>query len=94
LEKVVEMRTDLDSLARKRQTVDTDLKTAREEQARVRENLKTLQAQTDPHARQMKKFDDLETQMERLSGQLSELRIEEEKKRAALENHLMSLEVE
>lgn len=94
LEKVVAMRTDLDRIARERAAREKDAKESVDEQARVRENLKTLQQKSDPYQRQLKKFDDLETQIERLRGQISELRKEEETKHKDLESYLLSLTVE
>jgi hypothetical protein len=94
LEKVVAMRTDLDRIARDRAAREKEAKESVDEQARVRENLKTLQQNSDPYQRQLKKFDALETQIEQLRGQISELRKEEENKRKELENYLLSLTVE
>lgn len=94
LEKVVAMRTELDQVARQRGEREKEVNEAVAEQGRVRENLKTIQQGTDPYTRQLNKFDALETQIEKLRGQVSELRAQEEQKRQALEKFLLELKVE
>lgn len=94
LEKVIALRSELYDLVRARELQESELKKAVEEQARIRENLKTLQQGSDPYQRQLKKFDDVETQIEKLKGQVSELRQTEENKRKELEAYILSLDVE
>jgi len=94
LEKVVELRTKLDRIARDRQQRESDLNAAVQEQARVRENLKTLQAGSDAHKRQLTKFDEIETRIEKLNAELDGLRKAEESARRELEDYLASLNVE
>jgi hypothetical protein len=94
LDKVVEMQTELDRVRRQRQEAERDVNEQVQEQARVRENLKTLQKNTDAYRRQEKKFDDIETQIEKLRAMITDLRGEEEQKRQALEDYLLSLNVE
>jgi len=94
LEKVIALRSELYDLVRARELQESELKKAVEEQARIRENLKTLQQGSDPYQRQLKKFDDVETQIETLKGQVSELRQAEENKRKELEAYILSLDVE
>ncbi len=94
LEKVVTMRTEADRVSRDRAAREKEVKESVEEQGRIRENLKTLQQNSDPYQRQLKKFDALETQIEKLRAQVAELRKDEEKKRAALQDYLVSLDVE
>jgi len=94
LEKAVSMKVELDRIARDRAAREKEGKEAVDAQARVRENLKTIQQGTDTYQRQLKKFDDLETQIETARGQAAELRKDQEAKRAALKDHLLSLEVE
>ncbi len=93
-EKVVAMRADLGSVQRDLEMREQEAKEAVAEQARVRENLKTLQQSSDPYQRQLKKFDALETQIEKLRGQVAELRQAQEKKEKELETYLLSLDVE
>jgi hypothetical protein len=94
MEKVIALRTELDQASRERAAREQEVKEAVEEQVRVRENLKTIQQNTDPYQRQLKKFDALETQIEKLRGEVSERRQQEKSKRQALESYLLSLTVE
>jgi len=94
LEKVVKIRTELDTVVRDRELREKQIKEAVEDQARIRENLKTLQQNSDPYQRQLKKFDAAETQIEQLRGQVGELRDQEKAKRAELQTYLLSLDVE
>jgi len=94
MEKVVALRASLDQTGRQRAAREKEAKEAVEEQTRVRENLKTLQQNTDPYQRQLKKFDALETQIEQLRGDVAESRKLEEQKRQELESCLLSLNVE
>ncbi|MEP0842691.1 MAG: hypothetical protein HRF43_08260 [Phycisphaerae bacterium] len=93
LKKVSALRTELDDAARQRGQREKEVKEATDEQARVRENLKTLQQNSDPYQRQLKKFDDLETQIEQLRAEVATLRRSEEQKRQALSDYLSNLTV-
>ncbi len=94
LEKVVALRTELDRVSRQLANTTKDLDTARNEQGRVRQNIGTLDKTTDAYQRQLKKFDEFETQIEKHTARQSELRAEEESKRKQLEEFLLSLDVE
>lgn len=94
LERLASLRNELDRLLAKRETAERDLETARSEQARIRENLKTLQGGGDAHARQLKKFDEFENQIERLSAELSDSRAQERKQVEAIDDYLLGLNVE
>ncbi|TWT42292.1 hypothetical protein RAS1_34220 [Phycisphaerae bacterium RAS1] len=94
LEKVVQLRTELDDAARQRAATETQVNEAVGEQGRVRENLKTLPQNTDQYQRQLKRFDQFEDQITKLREQLAELRTTEETKRKALETYLLNLDLE
>lgn len=93
LERVIAMRTELERMARERADAEQQLATARNEQGRVRENLKTLDKSTDAYRRQLAKFDEFETRIEKLDASVAELKQREEAKRQELENYLLSLDV-
>ncbi|MBU0641150.1 MAG: DUF4139 domain-containing protein [Planctomycetes bacterium] len=94
LERVVSLRTELDRTTRQRTELEKLVQETVSEQARVRENLKTLDRNSDPYARQLKKFDGLETQIEQQREQLATARQQEEQQRKAVEDYLLSLDVE
>ncbi|HMQ15291.1 MAG TPA: hypothetical protein PKC49_04890 [Phycisphaerae bacterium] len=93
LERVIALRAELDTASRQRADGEQQLAQAVQEQARVRQNLQTLEKNTDVYKRQLKKFDDLETQIEQLAARKDELRKAEEGRRSALEQYLLSLDV-
>jgi len=94
LERIVAMRTELDRVSRELAQVDKEATEAIQEQGRLRENLKVIERNTDTYQRQVKKFDELETRIEKLRGQVSEMHRDQEQKRSAMENYLISLKVE
>lgn len=93
LEKIVAMRVDLGRASREREACEKRANEAVAEQARIRENLKTLADNSDAHKRQSQKFDAVETQIENLRKQLDDLRAAEEQKRRALEDFINGVEV-
>jgi predicted nucleic acid-binding Zn-ribbon protein len=94
LEKVVALRVELDEASRRRADLERQANEAVQEQGRIRENLKTLQTNSDVYGRQIKKFDALETQIEEFRAAAAEARKVEDQKRTALQAYLLSLEVE
>ena len=94
LETVIAKRAELDELTRRRENLERDVNELVQEQARMRENLKTLPKGTDSYQRQLTKFDELETRIERVREQITQARQQEEKKRAAFDSYLLSLNVE
>jgi len=94
LEKVVALRTELERVIREREQRERELNEQVTEQARIRENLRTLQQNTDTYRRQLAKFDEFETQIEKLRTQVAELRTQEEQKQRGLEDYLLSLNVD
>lgn len=94
LETLVRLRTQLAEIERSRQTREQEVNEAVQEQARVRENLKTLQKDSDAYRRQEKKFDELETRIESLRTDLAGVRASESAKRAELEHAISGLSVE
>jgi hypothetical protein len=94
LERVVQMKTELDAIARQRAAKERESNEAVAEQARIRENLKTLQAGSDQHRRQEQKFGEVDQRIDNLRTQIAELRSTEEQKRTALEAYVLSIDAE
>jgi hypothetical protein len=94
LEKVIALRSELDDIARRRADLERQRDEANKEQGRVRENLKTLDKNTDAYQRQLKNFDDIDTKIAQLNESVDGARSEEQQKRAALQTYLLTLEVE
>lgn len=94
LQRVVELQEGVYQIRRQREQSERDTNEQVNEQSRVRENLKTLDKNSDAYKRQLQKFDEIETQIERLRRQTTELRTEETKRQATLDEYLMGLDVE
>lgn len=94
LQKVVELRSALDDAERRLARLEQERRDAIQEQSRIRENLKTLDRSTDAYQRQLKRFDEVDSQITTLASDISTARDEVEKKRQALESYLLNLNVE
>lgn len=94
LERVIQLKTELDDIARQRMEREKESNEAIAEQARIRENLKTLQAGSDQHRRQEQKFGEVDQRIDAVRAKIAELRATEEQKRKALEAYVLSLDIE
>ena len=94
LSRLIEMRVELDRVRAELQRAQTELNEATQEQARVRDNLKALQANTDAHRRQMQKFDDYETEIEKGRSEIRNLRDQEQRQSDAVDQYLIALTLE
>jgi hypothetical protein len=81
LEKVIALRTELDEVARQRGRLEKQQEEAVAEQARIRENLKTLDKSTDAYQRQLKSFDEVDARIVASRQEISNKRDQEEQKR-------------
>ena len=70
------------------------LKDIGEDQTRLRENLKALPPTSEAYKRYVKKFDDQETEIERLQEQVKKLQASEAQQRKEFEDYLAVLNVE
>jgi hypothetical protein len=94
LEKVIALRTERDDAARQRAMLEKQLEEATKEQARIRENLKTLDKETDAYKRQLQNFNDVDTRILKAQGDIAAARAVEEQKRQALDDYLRNLEIQ
>lgn len=92
--RLIELRQALDQLKRQLQQLQANYKDANNQQARVRENLKTLDRETDAYRRQLKQFDEYETQIQTLDEQTKSVQAEVEQQQQALEAYLIGLSVD
>lgn len=93
LERLVELRARLDDLRTQREDLERQVQTAVEEQARIRENLRTLPQNTDSYKRQLEKFDELETRIGTLREQIEQAREDEQRQRNELNEYLLNLNI-
>lgn len=94
LEKVIRLRTEIDELSRARAELERKREVAVADQARIRENLKTLDKTTDAYQRQLKLFDTADAQIVALAGEIDAARAKEAAKRSELETYLASLDLD
>lgn len=94
LQRLVQMRTELGSLERQRLQAERDMNEYVQDQARVRENLRTLRQGSDTYDRQMRKFDELETSIENQRERVENAREQFEEKQSTLERFVAGLTVE
>lgn len=94
LGRVIDLRLALDETRREIARANGEIETVGQEQARIRENMKVLDRTSDVYRRYEKKFGEQETQVETLRAKLVELRRTEEQRRRALDDFLLSLNVE
>ena len=94
LQKAIELQDALYQVQRQREQSERETNEQVNEQGRIRENLKTLDRNSDAYKRQLQKFDEIETQIEKLRQQTAELRAEENKRQAALDGYLKGLDAE
>ena len=64
-----------------------------EEQNRIRENMKAVSQSSDYYQRLVKELDDQETQIQKLKGEVKQLKQTQESQRRDLENYLQTLNV-
>ncbi len=93
LERLVALRTELTDVSRQCEKLEQELNEVVADQVRLRDNLRTLPQGTDVYARQLGKFDELETRIGQLRAQIETARQAREQKRTALEEYLLALDV-
>jgi len=94
LQRIVVLRNEVNLAAERKALAEKGLNDAKSEQGRVRENLKTLDKGSDSYQRQIRKFDEFETKIEKGAQEVADLTAAEQAKRAELNNYLLSLDLE
>ncbi len=93
LAKAVELKNDLTDTQRQIAEHQQKLSEITQEQARIRENLKTVPQNTDYYQRLLKKLDEQETAIEKLQGEVKTLQQKQATQQQALEQYLQTLDV-
>jgi hypothetical protein len=94
LERAVELRGKLSATQREIQQQERQLQVITNDQDRLRKNLKEMPPEAVAYKRYLKKFDDQETEIERLQKLLKELQDSEHAQRKDYDNFLANLSVE
>src|SRR5204863_4957716 len=94
LEKAMDLRGKLAVTQREIQQKERELNTITADQDRLRKNLKEMPPEAVAYKRYLKKFDDQETEIERLQKLIKDLQEGEFAQRKDYENFLANLSVE
>jgi hypothetical protein len=94
LRTVMEHREALQQLAADRKLRDDRLTEIGQEQARIRENMARLSQNSELYQRYVKKFDEQETEFERLRGEAAKIKQQEAARQRQLSEFLSNLELE
>lgn len=94
LNRLIQLRQELDQTRRQLAETDKSINAIAEEQKRLRENMRVLSQTSDVYKRYEQKFDAQETQVEELRKQADTLQKQEEVQRNALEEFILSINVE
>ncbi|MCI0334063.1 MAG: hypothetical protein L0228_12670 [Planctomycetes bacterium] len=91
LREVVRRKTELADLSRRKQQFDQEIATIGQEQQRIRENMRSIDRNTDLYNRYVKKFTDQEDQIERLRENARELESKIAESQRSIDEYLSEL---
>src|SRR5262249_33510786 len=94
LRKLSEQKSALSETQRQLTEINSQLKEISDDQDRLRKNLEKVPTMSEAHKRYVKKFDDQETQIEKLQEQQKQKQILEKKQLKELEENVKGLTVE
>jgi hypothetical protein len=94
LEQTISLRGKLAGVQRELEQVNQSLKQIEQDQGRLRANLKEMPPTAAAYKRYLEKFDQQETEIEKLQAKRESLQQEEHKQRTGYEAYLMSLDVQ
>jgi hypothetical protein len=94
LQKVVALRRQLDETVTHLQQLEQYGAAISQEQERIRQNMERLDRNTELYARYVRKLDEQESEIEALQQEIKGLREAEDRQRQALQDFLMTLEIE
>jgi hypothetical protein len=94
LERVVTVRDRVNQTAAERGRREARINEITQEQARIRENMKTLNQASEVYKRYEKKFDQQETEIENLRKEIETFKTTEAKQQQELNEYLLGLDVD
>src|SRR5690606_20060940 len=94
LRKVVAFQDELAQLAADRKLREDRLQEISQEQTRIRENMQRLSQNSELYQRYVKKFDEQETEFERLRSEATRLKEQEAARRREFNEYLSELELD
>ncbi len=93
LQKVVDLRAQLDKTAARRQRLDQRIADITQEQTRIRRNMEQLARNADLYTRYVSKLDQQENEIEALRQEIAGLEAKQEQQRQALQDYLLGLDM-
>jgi septal ring factor EnvC (AmiA/AmiB activator) len=93
LQEVIKRKTAINQTVQSRTALEQQIQTVEAEQNRIRQNMAQLDRNSDLYNRYVKKFGEQEDQVEKLRGQIAELRDQEQQQRTSLDEYLLKLDV-
>jgi hypothetical protein len=94
LAKASDLKGRLEATRREIGQTERQLKAITDDQARLRANLERVPPTSEAYKRYLKKFDEQETEIEKLQDAIRKLQVTEQQQRKAYEDYLMNLSVE
>jgi hypothetical protein len=94
LQKVVALRRQLDQTVSRLQRLEQQGEVIAQEQGRIRQNMERLSSNTELYGRYVRKLDEQESEIEALQREIETLRDAKERQQQALQDFLMTLEIE
>jgi hypothetical protein len=94
LAQVIKLRSELDDTRQQIRRREKNIRDIDSEQRRIRENMKSLPKDSDVFNRYVRKLDDQETTIESLRAEIATLQVQADRQQKALEDYLLSLNVE
>jgi hypothetical protein len=93
LQDVIKRKTQINQTVQNRTALEQQIQIVEAEQNRIRQNMAQLDRNSDLYNRYVKKFGEQEDQVEKLRGQIAELKGTEQQQRQDLDKYLLSLEI-
>jgi seryl-tRNA synthetase len=93
LREVIRRKTEIANLNTRKNQAAQEIATIDQEQGRIRQNMQSLDRNTDLYNLYIKKFTDQESQVEKLRGEVRELDQQIATAQKSLDDYLMKLEL-
>jgi hypothetical protein len=93
LQEVIKRKAQINQTVQSRTTLEQQIQVVEQEQNRIRQNMAQLDRNSDLYNRYVKKFGEQEDQVEKLRGQIAELKDTEQKQRQDLDKYVLALDI-
>jgi uncharacterized protein YeaC (DUF1315 family) len=91
LETMIALFEKRDTLIQEQHTISTGIQVVRDNQQRIRDNLKSVPVKSEPHTRYMNELNKADTQDSQLHVELADNQLKQQAQEKALQNYLTSL---